>query len=331
MRRTHLLGLAFLLFALGACSGSGGRGSSGSDSGTGGASLDAGPDANHVADGSSVDAQDSGGGSGGANDASSGGTAGATTDAASSDTGSDATGSDASSDAATDAASTDAGDAVADAASTDAGDPAADGGACPVGSGTTHTGQATFYTPTNTNGCSIQTAETYGVAVPSSFTPGLCGACIQVDGPNGNVVARVMGVCPSCSSNDIDMYQAAYSQIGSLQAGVADVTWQKVECPAPQSAIIQLGTGINPWYVALTVEQNRTPVVSVELRSSGSTTWNAMTLASWGQYTFTSSTQLVVPVDVRVTDANGAVLTTSITAITDSATYTLGQFPSACP
>lgn len=54
----------------------------------------------------------------------------------------------------------------------------------------------------------------------------LCGRKIQVNGPRGSAVVRVVDRCPSCPHGGLDLSPAAFrAVVGDLSIGLADVTW----------------------------------------------------------------------------------------------------------
>lgn len=67
-----------------------------------------------------------------------------------------------------------------------------------------------------------------------------CGACINVTGPNGSVILKVVDRCPECKSGDIDMTEEAFSQIANVIDGRVAISWQYVTCTAEENNQIQL-------------------------------------------------------------------------------------------
>ncbi|WP_327152091.1 RlpA-like double-psi beta-barrel domain-containing protein [Nocardia sp. NBC_01329] len=60
------------------------------------------------------------------------------------------------------------------------------------------------------------------------FTRSMCGKHILVTGRAGSVEVKVVGVCPGCNSNDIELTPAAFQKIGSLDTGTMPVGWKFV-------------------------------------------------------------------------------------------------------
>jgi len=72
---------------------------------------------------------------------------------------------------------------------------------------------------------------------------------------------------------------------------------------------VQLATGINGWWVGLSVVSGS--VTKVEIMS-GTNTWNTMSFQGnnyWNLYSFSTSTQMVVPLSLRFTAADGSTVT----------------------
>ncbi|CAE7110922.1 unnamed protein product [Rhizoctonia solani] len=63
---------------------------------------------------------------------------------------------------------------------------------------------------------------------PGAYQNGkMCGKTITVkNAKNGkSTTAKVMDLCPSCGSNNLDLSPAAFKKLGSLSTGVLTVSW----------------------------------------------------------------------------------------------------------
>ncbi|CAE6504178.1 unnamed protein product [Rhizoctonia solani] len=63
---------------------------------------------------------------------------------------------------------------------------------------------------------------------PGAYQNGkMCGKTITVKNTkNGkSTTAKVMDLCPSCGSNNLDLSPAAFKKLGSLSTGVLSVSW----------------------------------------------------------------------------------------------------------
>ncbi|KAJ1799716.1 hypothetical protein LPJ59_001640 [Coemansia sp. RSA 2399] len=108
------------------------------------------------------------------------------------------------------------------------------------GDSQTFTGDGTYYSPglgacgiTNTDSDLIAAinAEQYGSSSSgNSNSASVCGKCVQVKGPNGQVKVKITDKCPSCKSGDLDLSPAAFDQIGSEAAGRISISWSFVDC-----------------------------------------------------------------------------------------------------
>lgn len=114
-------------------------------------------------------------------------------------------------------------DAASDAAT--AGDDAA--------VGPEYSGEATYYDADGTGACGFAASNDFMVAAinDEQYSKANCGKCVEVTGPNGTVVVRIVDKCPGCDSGDLDLSQTAFSKIAKLSAGRVKITWHFVACP----------------------------------------------------------------------------------------------------
>jgi len=101
-----------------------------------------------------------------------------------------------------------------------------------------HHGEGTFY-----GGVAGSSGGNCGIPVPLDDTlhcglnnidydtANACGACIQIWGPKGDVVVKVVDRCPECKEGDIDMTPQAFFQLAEDRDGRVDISWKFVECP----------------------------------------------------------------------------------------------------
>ncbi|KAG9304451.1 hypothetical protein G9A89_020014 [Geosiphon pyriformis] len=96
------------------------------------------------------------------------------------------------------------------------------------------TGRATYYNPalgacgvTNTDSdliCALNSPQ-WGAPVNPNVH-GVCGKGIMVHGPAGSVRVVVQDRCMGCPWGGLDLSPAAFQQIGSLDAGHLEVSWE---------------------------------------------------------------------------------------------------------
>ncbi|AKV04122.1 extracellular endoglucanase precursor [Labilithrix luteola] len=98
---------------------------------------------------------------------------------------------------------------------------------------TTYSGQATYYDANGTGACGFPASTDYYVVAmnKAQYSKSICGQCIHVKGPNGEVTVRIVDLCPGCSSGDLDLSMTAFKKIAPLSAGRVNVSWSFVPCP----------------------------------------------------------------------------------------------------
>ena len=106
--------------------------------------------------------------------------------------------------------------------------------------GSTFSGDGTYYSADRGHGgiCNLynpipqpQTPLVVAINAPQYSTAALCGACVHVTGPNGEVTARVVNVCPECAFGSLDLSQEAFVLIADQVAGRVAIRWSVVRCP----------------------------------------------------------------------------------------------------
>ncbi|GAN09435.1 riboflavin aldehydeforming enzyme [Mucor ambiguus] len=90
-------------------------------------------------------------------------------------------------------------------------------------------GDATYYA-VGLGSCGETSSGNEMVAALSSSLMGgpnsdLCGKSITVKSASGSVTLRVVDSCPGCSEGDVDMSEAAFQKLGSLDKGRIPITW----------------------------------------------------------------------------------------------------------
>jgi expansin (peptidoglycan-binding protein) len=94
------------------------------------------------------------------------------------------------------------------------------------------TGEGTYYNADGTGNCSFDPSpEDLMVAAMNHAdydNAALCGAFIEVIGPKGRVVVRIVDRCPECARGDVDMSPQAFARIADLSAGRVPIRWRIV-------------------------------------------------------------------------------------------------------
>ncbi len=148
-------------------------------------------------------------------------------------------------------------------------------------------GKATFYDADGSGNCSFPTANDLMVVAPHKerYYDGsaACGACLRVTGKKGSVVVRVVDSCPvdtpdnDCGDTgaDLDLSAQAFAKIEDPNAGIANVTFQRVPCDVAGPMQFRFKDGSSQWWTAVQVRNHREAIAKVEYAKSGS--WITMT------------------------------------------------------
>jgi expansin len=128
--------------------------------------------------------------------------------------------------------STDAGEGDVATGAADA-STATDSGGTDAAASEEFEGEATYYDANGTGACGFPASNDFMVAAinDEQYSKANCGRCIEVTGPLGSVVVRIVDKCPGCSFGDVDLSQTAFGKIAKLSAGRIDITWHFVACP----------------------------------------------------------------------------------------------------
>lgn len=131
-------------------------------------------------------------------------------------------------------------------------------------------GEGTYYDADGSGNCSFDALPGENILIAALNNPdwansGWCGACADVDGPDGSVQVRIVDKCPECATGDLDMSPFAFQQIAPLEDGRVPITWKFVPCnDTPQQVSYRYKDGSNQWWTAVQVLDNRMPVAKLE-------------------------------------------------------------------
>lgn len=137
-------------------------------------------------------------------------------------------------------------------------------------------GEITFYVEADGSGaCSfdktpndldigaMNTADYAGSAV--------CGECIQIKGPKGDVRIRVVDRCPGCSTHGIDLSPSAFEKVADKVQGRVKVTWQAVACDVTGPVKYYIQEGSSKFYTAIQLRNHRLPITKLEYKKADGT------------------------------------------------------------
>lgn len=182
-------------------------------------------------------------------------------------------------------------------------------------------GEATYYDADGTGTCSFEPSSDFLVAALNDEdwnTAAMCGACLDVTGPQGSVIVKVVDKCPGCSAGDLDLSETAFKKIAPLSAGRVDISWHVTACPVEGPVGYHFKAGDNKFYTPIQIRNHRYPIAKVEVKDAGGT-FKAIPRVDYN-YFVPAEGLGVGPFTFRVTDTRGHVVTDANIAIGDDQT-----------
>jgi expansin (peptidoglycan-binding protein) len=200
------------------------------------------------------------------------------------------------------------------------------------GGGATHTGEATYYGADGGGNCSFDpTPQDLMVGAMNQTdyaNSAICGAYVELTGPNGTITIRIVDRCPECPAGNIDLSQQAFARIAELVKGRVPITWRIVSPEISGPIRYRFKEGSSQWWTAVQIRNHRNPIAKVEyLDKNGQ--FKTVPRMEYN-YFVESSGMGPGPYTFRVTDSYGNVLTDSGIALKVAGEVAgTGQFPKA--
>jgi expansin (peptidoglycan-binding protein) len=169
----------------------------------------------------------------------------------------------------------------------------------------TFVGEATHYDADGRGNCSFEASDGMVAAVNGGDydRAAWCGACLEVTGPSGAVVVRVVDKCPGCKPGDLDLGQAAFAALAPLAEGRIPIRWRPVACDVTGPIAYRFKDGSNAFWTAIQIRNHRHPIKKLEWRDATGA-WSAIDRAEYN-YFVTTRALGKGPYVLRVTDAYG--------------------------
>ncbi len=170
-------------------------------------------------------------------------------------------------------------------------------------------GEATYYAANGSGNCSFDRSSDLMVAALNDEQyagAGFCGGCVEVSGPDGSVVVRIVDKCPGCVSGDLDLSEEAFAMIAPLSAGRVDISWTPVACDVEGSLEYQFKDGSSQYWTAIQVRNHRYPITKLEVQT-GPDAWQELERLEYNYFVETDGLG-VGPYTLRVTDTRGHVV-----------------------
>lgn len=188
--------------------------------------------------------------------------------------------------------------------------------------GQSEPGEATYYAATGAGNCGFDaTPGNLDVAAMNHVeyaNSAVCGACVHVVGPKGDVTVRIVDQCPECAKGALDLSQSAFAKIANVSAGRVPITWEVVACNVTGPIQYHFKDGSSQYWTAIQIRNHRVPVTKVEVKKSGGA-WTDVARVDYNYFVVTGG---VGPgaFGLRVTGQTGTVVEDSIPSVTADAT-----------
>lgn len=102
----------------------------------------------------------------------------------------------------------------------------------PVTQNPPQAGIITYYDATGAGACSFSPSpQNLMVAAMNAEQwdgSAVCGSYVEVNGPQGSIVVRIVDLCPECKSGHLDLSREAFAVIANPIDGRVAVTWRSV-------------------------------------------------------------------------------------------------------
>ena len=195
-------------------------------------------------------------------------------------------------------------------------------------------GEGTYYGADGSGNCSYpKTPDDHRVAAMNQADysgSAACGACAEVDGPQGTLIVRIVDRCPECRPGDLDLGTKAFAEIANPEAGRVAISWRYVPCETQGAVRFLFKDGSSQWWTAVQVRNHRHAITLFEYRMA-SAPYKPISRTNYN-YFLEAAGMGRGPFDFRLSDVNGNVLEeTGIPLELDREISGKGQFPPCQP
>ncbi|MCY1070169.1 expansin EXLX1 family cellulose-binding protein [Nannocystis sp. RBIL2] len=200
--------------------------------------------------------------------------------------------------------------------------------------GADHEGKATYYAADGSGNCSFDANPgddmVAAMNTPDYMASAACGACVQIDGPDGQIVVRIVDRCPECQSGHIDLDEDAFPMIADKDLGVVPITWRYVSCELEGPVVYHFKEGSNQWWTAVQIRNHRNAIAKLEFKDEDDA-WQEVARLEYN-YFVAEAGMGPGPYAFRVTDVHGNVIEDAgIPFVEAGDSPGAGQFPACAP
>lgn len=171
-------------------------------------------------------------------------------------------------------------------------------------------GEATFYDAGAIGACSFEPEPGGGMVAavgPDLFAASAaCGSYLEVRGPRGAALVRVVDLCVGCGPGQIDLSRDAFAQVAELALGRAAVRWRAASPELEGPVSYHFKPGSSAWWAAVQVRNHRNPLAELAYRRADGS-W-APLIRGLDNYFVSDGAMGAGPYTLRLTDIYGNVL-----------------------
>jgi expansin (peptidoglycan-binding protein) len=171
-------------------------------------------------------------------------------------------------------------------------------------------GEATYYDAAAMGACSFEPepgASLVAAVGPEAFAgSAACGAYLEVRGPRGAAVVRVVDLCAGCGPGQIDLSRDAFAQVAELALGRAPVRWRLASPALPGPIAYHFKAGSSAGWAAVQVRNHRNPVAELAYRRPDGS-WAPLARGA-DNYFVSADGMGAGPYALRITDSYGNLL-----------------------
>jgi expansin (peptidoglycan-binding protein) len=183
-------------------------------------------------------------------------------------------------------------------------------------------GLITFYDADGSGNCSFEPSQNLDVAamnIGQYQDSAVCGACVEIEGPKGNLRVRIVDSCPDCpTKGHLDLSRQAFAKIANPVDGRVNVRWRMVTCDVQGPIRYHFKDGSSQWWAAIQVLNHRLPVAKLEYWKNNA--WVNVKRESFN-YFVEPSGMGAGSIKVRVTASDGQTLEDTLPGAASNKTY----------
>ncbi|KAF1966506.1 barwin-like endoglucanase [Bimuria novae-zelandiae CBS 107.79] len=191
-------------------------------------------------------------------------------------------------------------------------------------------GEASFYGGNIAGGaCSFSgytiPSNLFGTAFGGNWDATKCGVCVAVTNAAGKTIkAMVVDQCPECAASKLDLFESAFTQLGTKSAGIIPISYDIVPCGITSPLVLKNKEGTSPYWFSMQVMNSNVAVSKLEVSTDSGKTWKSTTRSAYNFFENpagygTSS------VDVKVTATNGKSVVVKNVSVAPNAKMTAGS------